>query len=66
MISTYREPIKGWVDNLYGPIGITAGASMGLIRIMHCNGSMRINVLQGDFTANGLIVSAWEIANDRR
>nr|XP_050868827.1 fatty acyl-CoA reductase wat-like isoform X2 [Vespula vulgaris]XP_050868828.1 fatty acyl-CoA reductase wat-like isoform X2 [Vespula vulgaris]XP_050868829.1 fatty acyl-CoA reductase wat-like isoform X2 [Vespula vulgaris]XP_050868830.1 fatty acyl-CoA reductase wat-like isoform X2 [Vespula vulgaris] len=66
VISTYREPIKGWVDNLYGPIGVTAGASIGLIRITHCNGSIKMNVLPGDLTANGLIVSAWEIANNRR
>jgi len=22
VIPTYREPIKGWIDNMYGPTGI--------------------------------------------
>lgn len=24
--STYQEPMVGWIDNLYGPTGVVAGA----------------------------------------
>ncbi|XP_035739081.1 fatty acyl-CoA reductase wat-like isoform X1 [Vespa mandarinia] len=66
VISTYREPIPGWIDNMYGPIGIVAGAGMGLIRSHHCDGSLKVNLVPGDLTINALIASAWDIANNKR
>ncbi|XP_015180790.1 PREDICTED: fatty acyl-CoA reductase 1-like isoform X2 [Polistes dominula] len=66
VISTYREPIRGWVDNMYGPVGITTGAGLGLIRSHHCDGSMKIHVVPGDMTINALIATAWDIANNPR
>jgi hypothetical protein len=32
--STYREPVIGWIDNLYGPTGVVAGAGSGVLRTM--------------------------------
>nr|XP_050855596.1 uncharacterized protein LOC127066212 [Vespula vulgaris] len=66
VISTYQEPIPGWIDNMYGPIGIAAGAGMGLIRSHHCDGSIKANLVPGDLTINALIASAWDVANNRR
>ncbi|XP_046837370.1 fatty acyl-CoA reductase wat-like [Vespa crabro] len=66
VISTYREPVQGWVDNMYGPIGITANILMGIMRIHHCDASMKVNLVPGDLTINGLIASAWGIANNLR
>ncbi|KAL2741585.1 fatty acyl-CoA reductase wat-like isoform X2 [Vespula squamosa] len=63
---TYREPIPGWINNMYGPVGITAGILMGLIRTHHCDGSVNANFVPGDLTVNGLIVSAWDIADNQR
>ncbi|KAI4499659.1 hypothetical protein M0802_005229 [Mischocyttarus mexicanus] len=64
--STYREPMPGWVDNLNGPIGILAGAGKGLIRIHHCDGSVKVCLVPGDLTINALIVCAWDITVNRR
>lgn len=47
-------------------MGVTAGGAMGLIRTNHCDGSMKVSVVPGDLTTNALIVSAWDIANNRR
>ncbi|KAI4498794.1 hypothetical protein M0802_005969 [Mischocyttarus mexicanus] len=66
VISTYREPIRGWIDNMYGPVGITTGAGLGLIRSHHCDGSMKANFVPGDMTINALIATAWDIANNPR
>ncbi|XP_035741476.1 fatty acyl-CoA reductase wat-like [Vespa mandarinia] len=64
--STYREPIQGWIDNVYGPTGITTSILMGLMRILYCDGSINMYLVPGDLTANGIIASAWEIANKRK
>ncbi|KAI4499707.1 hypothetical protein M0802_005277 [Mischocyttarus mexicanus] len=66
VISTYQEPIPGWVENLNGPIGIFAGAWKGLIRTHHCDGSVKVCLVPGDLTINALIVCAWDITVNRR
>ncbi|KAK2586498.1 hypothetical protein KPH14_011396 [Odynerus spinipes] len=66
VISTYREPIQGWTDNMYGPMGVAAGAGTGLLRSLHCDGSINANVVPADLATNALIVSAWDVANCQR
>ncbi|XP_047370398.1 fatty acyl-CoA reductase wat-like [Vespa velutina] len=66
VISTYREPIQGWIDNVYGPTGITINVFMGLMRIHHCDRLINVDMVPGDLTANGIIACAWEIANNRK
>lgn len=66
VVPTYQEPIRGYTDNMYGPVGIVRGLSMGLIRSFHCDGSINVGIVPGDLATNALIVSAWDIANSRR
>ncbi|XP_015435285.1 PREDICTED: putative fatty acyl-CoA reductase CG5065 [Dufourea novaeangliae] len=66
VISTYREPLRGWIDNLYGPTGVVAGAGTGILRSIHCDGSIQANVVPGDLTVNALIACAWDVANRHR
>lgn len=65
VISTYQEPTRGWIDNLYGPTGVAAGAGTGLLRSIHCDGSVHANVVPADLTVNALIACAWDVANDQ-
>lgn len=62
VISTYREPLTGWIDNMYGPTGIAAGGASGLLRTLHCDGSIHANVVPGDMVANALLATAWDIS----
>lgn len=66
VIPTHREPICGWIDNMHGLVGVTVGCVMGLIRANYCDKSVKMSVVPGDLTTNALIVSAWDIANNRR
>lgn len=66
VISTYQEPVLEWIDKEYGPVGITASVLMGLMWIYHCDESIKMNLITGDLTTNGIIVSAWHIANNWR
>ncbi|RLU25314.1 hypothetical protein DMN91_001470 [Ooceraea biroi] len=66
VISTYREPLRGWIDNMYGPTGVAAGAGTGLLRSIHCDGSVHANVVPADLTVNALIATAWDVADIRR
>ncbi|KAI4499647.1 hypothetical protein M0802_005217 [Mischocyttarus mexicanus] len=46
--STYREPIPGWIDIIYGVMGIYALAWKGIIRTHHCDGSAKVCLVPGD------------------
>lgn len=60
--SSVREPVVGYIDNLYGPTGVVAGAGTGVLRTMHCNRDITANIVPVDMTVNALIVSAWDVA----
>lgn len=62
VVSTSQEPIPGWIDNLYGPTGVTAGASTGILKTLHCNPKVNANIVPVDLTVNALIASAWDVA----
>lgn len=60
--SSVREPVVGWIDNLYGPTGVVAGAGTGVLRTMHCDRDINANIVPVDMCVNALITSAWDIA----
>lgn len=63
MISTHREPVAGWLDNLNGPAGITLGSLMGTIRCMHCDKNLRVDLVPVDMAANAMLAAAWASAS---
>lgn len=61
--SSAKEPLVGWIDNLYGPTGVVAGAGTGVLRTMHCNKRINANIVPVDFCVNALIAAAWDVNN---
>lgn len=59
--SSAKEPLVGWIDNLYGPTGVVAGAGTGVLRTMHCDKNINANIVPVDFCVNALIASAWDV-----
>ncbi|KAM7341395.1 fatty acyl-CoA reductase wat-like isoform 2-T4 [Cochliomyia hominivorax] len=62
VISTYRDPVCGWIDNFYGPTGAIAGAGTGVIRTLRCDPSAVANMVPVDLCVNSIIAASWEIA----
>ncbi|KAK4878721.1 hypothetical protein RN001_011227 [Aquatica leii] len=61
VVSTYKEPIKGWINNMYGPTGVCAGAGTGVLRTIHCNADVNANIVPVDMCVNSLIATAWDV-----
>lgn len=61
-MSTYKEPVSGWIDNLYGPTGIAVGTVSGLLRVALCDESKLADVVPVDTCVSGLIAAAWDTA----
>lgn len=59
--SSAKEPLVGWIDNLYGPTGVVAGAGTGVLRTMHCDKNINANIVPVDYCVNALIAAAWDV-----
>ncbi|XP_063924899.1 fatty acyl-CoA reductase wat-like [Zophobas morio] len=64
VISTYQEPIEAWINNLYGPTGVCAGAGSGVLRTLHADSKANANVVPVDMCVNSLIALAWDVNNE--
>lgn len=62
VVSTWKEPLKGWIDNVYGPNGICAGALMGILGSLWCDENISANIVPVDMTINALLAVAWNTA----
>uniref|UniRef100_A0A8D8SAE7 Fatty acyl-CoA reductase n=1 Tax=Cacopsylla melanoneura TaxID=428564 RepID=A0A8D8SAE7_9HEMI len=65
VIATSKEPIAGWINNFYGPTGVVAGAGIGLLRSLHCDGNMLADLVPVDMVINCMIAAAWDVARSR-
>lgn len=59
--STAKEPLKGWLDNMYGPNGITVGTVTGILRTMECDASVTAEIVPVDVVVNCLMVAAYDV-----
>lgn len=60
VISSYQEPMPGWIDNFYGPTGVIAGAGSGVLRTLRCNPKRVANMVPVDLCVNGILAAGWD------
>jgi fatty acyl-CoA reductase len=60
VIGTIEEPVPGWVDNLYGAIGIVLAAALGVLRSLHAKKSNLSHLVPVDYVANCILAAAWK------
>ncbi|XP_011297735.1 putative fatty acyl-CoA reductase CG5065 [Fopius arisanus] len=65
VLSSLREPVAGWVDNLNGPTGIIAAAGKGFFRTMLCHENKVADFVPVDIVINLMICAAWKTASHR-
>ena len=65
VVSTYSEPVPGWVDNYNGAVGIAALGGLGIMRIADFEANTKISFIPVDMVSNALIVSAWHLGTTR-
>ncbi|XP_076754544.1 fatty acyl-CoA reductase 1 [Xylocopa sonorina] len=65
VLSSFREPVAGWVDNWNGPTGIIAAVGKGCFRTMLCHDNKIADLVPVDIVINLMICAAWRIATNR-
>lgn len=59
-MSTYREPIRSWIDNLYGPTGVLIGAGTGVLRTLHGDVTKTAELVPVDLVVNSMIAASYK------
>jgi len=62
VIPTCKEPVAGWIDNLYGPTSILYGVAYGVLRVMYVRIHSNANIVPVDFCANLMLTCGWKTA----
>uniref|UniRef100_A0AAR5PRJ8 Fatty acyl-CoA reductase n=2 Tax=Dendroctonus ponderosae TaxID=77166 RepID=A0AAR5PRJ8_DENPD len=62
VIATVKEPVAGWIDNVYGATGVLLGAAVGLLRTLHGNKEKRAEMVPADYVINSCLAATWDIA----
>ncbi|XKL65009.1 hypothetical protein PGB90_005095 [Kerria lacca] len=61
ILSTCKEPVKGWINNVFGPIGFALGFSLGIVHVYY--GDLDADIVDFvpvDYVVNALICSSRE------
>ncbi|XP_071649873.1 fatty acyl-CoA reductase 1-like [Temnothorax longispinosus] len=58
--SSIKEPVPGWIDNIYGPIGFFIGCGKGVIQIGCCNKYVHENLIPVDIVIKVMLVVSWK------
>ncbi|XP_071052567.1 fatty acyl-CoA reductase 2-like [Onthophagus taurus] len=60
VVPALYEPIAGWVDNFYGPIGLLIAAGKGVLKTALVDRNLSPQVIPVDIAINGLILAGYE------
>merc|ERR1719334_2395336 len=60
VVSTWKEPIAGWVDNLNGPTGLFLIAGIGVMRTAVIHEDLLVDGVPVDACANLIIAAGWK------
>ncbi|TGZ50002.1 Fatty acyl-CoA reductase [Temnothorax longispinosus] len=65
VLSAYKEPVAGWVDNYHGSTGLILAAGKCVFRTMLCHEDKVADLVPVDILINLMICAAWRIATQR-
>jgi fatty acyl-CoA reductase len=60
VISTWKDPIPGWMDNANGPTKVPLAASLGMVRSAYVDRNRVADIVPVDMVVNAIIAAAWE------
>nr|CAD7446965.1 unnamed protein product [Timema bartmani] len=57
--TSLKEPVCGWIDNVYGPNGAAVGLFAGLVKTGISHAETKLNIIPVDMVANCIIAAAF-------
>lgn len=65
VIPVWQDPLPGWTNNLFGPLGLLVAAGRGILRSMYCNANAYADFLPVDMTADALQVITYDYMTNK-
>ncbi|KAL1453005.1 hypothetical protein WDU94_007182, partial [Cyamophila willieti] len=65
IVSTYKEPVRGWIDNVYGPVGLMVGIGTGVLHTYHYDAECVTEMVPVDMVVNSMVATAWYTAKSK-
>ncbi|KAH8330999.1 hypothetical protein KR067_010044, partial [Drosophila pandora] len=62
--ATWKDPVAGFIDNLYGPTAIGYGTARGVLRLTSYKRNHRSNIVPADLCGNLVLASLWHTAKE--
>ncbi|XP_045457865.1 fatty acyl-CoA reductase wat-like [Melitaea cinxia] len=62
VVSTSKEPVPGWTDNVNGPTSLIVGVAVRLLRVLNYNPKTVSDMVPGDFVVNSCLAVSWKTA----
>jgi fatty acyl-CoA reductase len=59
VISTWTDPIPGWIDNFNGPFGLLIAGGKGFLRTAFADENAALDYMPVDTCIQFMIMSAW-------
>lgn len=63
VVSTYKDPIGGWTNNITGVNGLCVGIGIGFLRHLHVQDDFIIDIICADFVTNTTLAAVWMTAD---
>ncbi|KRT81008.1 hypothetical protein AMK59_6119, partial [Oryctes borbonicus] len=64
--ATYKEPVRSWIDNVYGATGIVVGSGVGLLRVANINQDKTAEIIPADMVVNLVLAASYKTAVERK
>nr|CAD7397786.1 unnamed protein product [Timema poppensis] len=65
VISTLDEPIKGWIDNFNGPVGLMVAGGKGIVHCFLADEDITSDYVPVDIAIKSMITAAWYKGSQR-
>ncbi|KAH8347023.1 hypothetical protein KR059_004329, partial [Drosophila kikkawai] len=66
IMPTYKDPVVGWTENLYGPQALIFGTARGVVRVVMVDPKVIISMVPADFCGNAVLACAWHAGGNSR
>lgn len=60
-MSSWKDPIPGWIDNFNGPVGLMSLSAKGLLHVTYTDNYISQNYVPVDTVVNTIILATWKL-----
>lgn len=60
VVSTFDDPMFGWIDNFNGPVGLMVGGGKGILRVVLMDPLITNDYIPVDVTIKAILVATWK------